>query len=381
MTTMNDTDTIALYCEMRAYIRPDSSLVWEGPGGQRITGGTGKHQITFSDRTSSVAVNGSGVHVPSRVSTLIITNPEPSDAGTYTCSVMGTSKAVTIELVVNGRNIILDTTADGTQTNSTTNLGNNGTLHLTFIAILTGLLVITAIAICYRMHARNACTKVNNHAGSNPIYDYILTLPGLDPDDHGIHHHNGQAESDESTATRTDGVVNDVISDDLTIERNYDEPNDNLNTCAHDSINTTEINVEHGVTVDSEMNVACGLTTDGISNSEKSVTYGVHTDDTDATTEVNMIYDHLATDADMTEIKNETDCVATDGIDTMERNIAYDVADTISMDNNDAYGVAIDGIGIDTMNRNIAYGAVLNQNQDDSAGDADAMVDDDSICM
>ena len=70
------------------------------------------------------------------------------------------------------------------------------------------------------------------------------------------------------------------------------------------------------------------------------MTYGVHTDDTD--TEVNMIYDHLTTDAYMTD-KNET---------------------TI-MDNNEAYGTAIDGIGIDTMERNIAYGAILSQ--DDSS--------------
>ena len=101
MATVDDS-TIALYCEMSAFIRSDSSLIWEGPVGQRINGGTGKHQITFSDGSPDAAANGGGVLVPSRVSTLTITNPEPSDAGTYTCSVMDTSEAVILELQVNG---------------------------------------------------------------------------------------------------------------------------------------------------------------------------------------------------------------------------------------------------------------------------------------
>ena len=101
MTTMDDS-TIELQCEMRAYIRPDSFLMWEGPGGRSITGGTGKHQIMFSDGSPGAAANGGALVVPSRVSTLIITNPEPSDAGTYTCTVMGTTAAVTMELTVNG---------------------------------------------------------------------------------------------------------------------------------------------------------------------------------------------------------------------------------------------------------------------------------------
>ena len=101
MATMDDS-TIELHCEMRAYIRPDNFLMWEGPNSRSITGGTGKHQIMFSDGTPGAAANGGSVVVPSRVSTLIITNPEPSDAGTYTCTVMDTNEAVTMELTVNG---------------------------------------------------------------------------------------------------------------------------------------------------------------------------------------------------------------------------------------------------------------------------------------
>lgn len=97
----SDDPAAVLSCEMRAYIRPDSSLIWEGPSGRRITGGTGKYQIVFSDGSPGAAANGSDVLVPSRVSTLTITNPEPSDAGTYTCMVMETNEAVTTELIVN----------------------------------------------------------------------------------------------------------------------------------------------------------------------------------------------------------------------------------------------------------------------------------------
>ena len=67
MATMNDSIILllALYCEMRGFIRPDSSLIWEGPGGQKISGGMGKHQITFSDGSPGAAANGGGVLVPS----------------------------------------------------------------------------------------------------------------------------------------------------------------------------------------------------------------------------------------------------------------------------------------------------------------------------
>ena len=187
MATM-DESTIALCCEMRAFIRPDSSLIWEGPGGQRISGGTGKHQITFSDGSPNAAANGFVLLVPSRVSTLTITNPEPSDAGTYTCSVMGTSEAVTIELDTNILTTDLDintTDVNSVDVNSTdcphtekiftTSLTHNvnGTPQPIVIilgsttALMMGLLFITAIALCYvAMHTR---AKLKSDAKSNPV--------------------------------------------------------------------------------------------------------------------------------------------------------------------------------------------------------------------
>lgn len=102
--------SVELACEMRQYIRPDNFLTWEGPGGQTITSGTIRHQIIFTDGLPDEAANGSFHVVPSRISTLVISNPEPADTGTYTCRVMGTSQVVDIQLVVNG----FDTTQSGT---------------------------------------------------------------------------------------------------------------------------------------------------------------------------------------------------------------------------------------------------------------------------
>ena len=93
--------TVELSCEMGAYIRPDSSLIWEGPSGRRITDEVDKYQITFSDGLPDTAVDGSGVLVPSRVSTLTIYEPEKSDQGVYTCSVMGTNKSIELVIMIN----------------------------------------------------------------------------------------------------------------------------------------------------------------------------------------------------------------------------------------------------------------------------------------
>ena len=56
-------------------------------------------------------------------------------------------------------------------------------------------------------------------------------------------------------------------------------------------------------------------------------------------------------------------------------NAAYSVMDTI-VEENEAYGVAIDGIGIEVMKGNIAYGEVTFQG--DSTGDGVELLDQDS---
>ena len=102
--------TVELACEMRQYIRPDNFLMWQGPGSQIITNGTSRHQLVFTDGSPNEAANGNANLVPSRISTLVISNPEPADTGTYTCTVVGTSQVVAIQLEVHAS----DTTVSGT---------------------------------------------------------------------------------------------------------------------------------------------------------------------------------------------------------------------------------------------------------------------------
>ena len=102
MATTSDA-TVELSCEMSAFIRPDTSLIWEGPDNQILANGM-KHQITFSNGSRYTAVDGSGRLVPSRVSTLIISNPDKSDQGVYTCSIMGTNATIDLVIMINDAN-------------------------------------------------------------------------------------------------------------------------------------------------------------------------------------------------------------------------------------------------------------------------------------
>ena len=237
--TMNDS-MVALECEMKAFIRTDSSLIWERPGGQRITNGTGKHQITFSDGSPSTAANGGGELVPSRVSTLVISNPEPSDAGTYTCRVLDVTDAVvTIDLLVDGLRgiettdiIDTDTTrSDAAQTESTTASSSNNSIFPVIGAVLGTIAVVVliiagilAVAVCSVIRAQNRSKKVyvsNKDTGiPQPVYDYI-DLPEH-KDSHGQrvdHRYSGPSNQ----VNWNDGDDYDEIKDNAEI---YDEIRD-----------------------------------------------------------------------------------------------------------------------------------------------------------
>ena len=342
MSTVNATtngSTIELHCEMRAFIRPDSSLIWEGPGHQRITDGTGKYQITFSDGSPDAAANGSTMLVPSRVSTLIITDPEPSDAGTYTCRVMGVNNTVvTFNLLVDGlrrteiTDIIsttvttaginsyttrLDTQATSTTaspsdnldtraTSTTASLSDNRTLQVigivlgsvtAIILILSGLL---AVVVCGVFRTQNKSRKVhvsNKGAGiQQPVYDYI-DLPELDA---GIDRRYSGLPNQAKQNERDYDVIkydpNAEIYDEIRDTRERDDTYDTINI-----VNTTEMNNER-------------------IDSEKSGVYEV------------PIGGHGIT---ALVIDNEVFGVATDGADinTMERNKADHSGATIQDDN------------------------------------------------
>ena len=230
-TTINDS-TVALECEMRAFIRPDSSLTWEGPGGRRITDRTGKHQITFSDGTPDTAANGSASLIPSRVSTLTITNLEPSDSGIYTCRVVDI--AVNINLLVDGlrkmeaTDIIsttVTTTAGTSEAGSITASPSNNQIFQVVGAILGAVAVVTlilagllAVIVCRVFRTQRESRKVHvsiaNHAGVHqPVYDYI-DLP-----EHKLDHDHGSAGVDR----RYSGLPNQVSKEN---DRDYDEIKD-----------------------------------------------------------------------------------------------------------------------------------------------------------
>ena len=233
--TMDDS-TVALECEMRAYIRPDSSLIWEGPGDQRIVSGTDKHQITFSDGSQGTAAKGSGALVPSRVSILVISNSEPSDTGTYTCRVVGVTNAVVaIDLLVDGLRGIVDpdiigTTISDAQTESTTASSSSSPIFPVIgavlgsvamvVLILAGILV---VVVCGVIHAQNRSRNVyvsNKDAGiPQPVYDYI-DLPELKDD-------NGQRVDRRYNGPPNQVNRNDAYGDDYNeIKNDADEIRD-----------------------------------------------------------------------------------------------------------------------------------------------------------
>ena len=287
---------------MRAFIRPDSSLIWEGPGGQRITDRTGKHQITFSDGTPDTAANGSAFLVPSRVSTLTITNPEPSDTGTYTCRVMGTNQAIVFNLLVTEAINFTNTIPNG--------LNNVLIIGCTIAAIivLACLLAVAVAVFCVLGRIGKDRKQNSSSIDSNQVYP--MSLPG----DGGNHSEKG------ATAL--------VSNDTLLIEIDEVKANEAYGV-ATDGIDAVEMNAAYGVATDGidvlEMNAAYGVARGGIEAMEMNAAYGVARDSIDAM-EMNAAYG-----------------VDRDGTDAMEGNVAYGVArdDIVTMEMNAAYGIYI----------------------------------------
>ena len=332
VATTDDTNT-EMSCEMKAYIRPDSSLIWEGPDGQRITPGvTNKHQITFTNGTPNASVNGDFVLFPSRLSTLTISNPEPSDNGTYTCSVVGTDQAITIELVVLNN---ADTTNSTNFTNTTpiTTRLDISVIIGSVIAAL-GLLAFAAIALCFVGCVHNRRKKHNND--SYPMNEYPLTISGNDVDQTVV---TSRVTVDYTESNKADRVVTDVIE---AVEENK------ANDVATDDIDAMEENKAYGVVTDGievmEENKANGVATDDIDVMEENKAYGVVTNGTEAMEE-NKANGEVTDDIDAME-ENKAYGVVTDGIDAMEENKANSVVtDGIeAMEENKAYSIVWDNV-------------------------------------
>ena len=89
---------VSLSCEMSLYLRPDEDLQWFR-GGQLITSGSGRHSITYTDGSGLGRFGGDDLG-SSRVSTLVISQPQTSDSGTYTCAIRNTQHSQDLQLTV-----------------------------------------------------------------------------------------------------------------------------------------------------------------------------------------------------------------------------------------------------------------------------------------
>ena len=249
--SIND-NSIELSCEMSAFIRPDSFLIWEGPGGRKITGGTKKYQITFSNGSPEQGVNRTVELVPSRVSTLTIFNLEPSDAGNYTCSVKGTDQAVSVTLIMDETIIATTPTnsfiGDDVTTSfspsplTTATSSHSKNKSVSFIPVIAGSVAgvlgllavpVSFIILCIIFKCKRTKETVSI-AYSYPIYDYPTHLP--ENNDYQI----------VAEKTRTEGMSLDAV-----MERNEAY---GLSPCAldedycelNDSSSAADINGESG---------------------------------------------------------------------------------------------------------------------------------------
>ena len=90
--------SVSLSCEMSLYLRPDEDLQWFR-GGQLISDTNERYTITYTDGTEEGQF-GSDTIGNSRVSTLVISQPQPSDSANYTCAIRNTEQSQDIQLTV-----------------------------------------------------------------------------------------------------------------------------------------------------------------------------------------------------------------------------------------------------------------------------------------
>ena len=98
--TVADNETeVKLSCEMSEYIHPDEDLKWF-KGEKLLTNGS-KYAITYHNG-SGHGQNGRYKIGLSRMSMLVISEPQITDAGIYTCNIRGTNQSIITLLSVVG---------------------------------------------------------------------------------------------------------------------------------------------------------------------------------------------------------------------------------------------------------------------------------------
>ena len=90
---------VGLHCEMTLYLRPDEALQWFHDG-ERVVA-TERHTISYRD-WNGIGQFGGEENQASRVSTLLISQPQMADSGIYTCAIRGTNVSQDIQLSLLG---------------------------------------------------------------------------------------------------------------------------------------------------------------------------------------------------------------------------------------------------------------------------------------
>ena len=178
MTAYSNESEVELQCEMTLYIRADEDLQWFN-GSTMITSGTNRHTISYHNGTAHAAQNGGNIFIPGRVSVLTISNPQQSDAGTYSCRILGTEQSADIQLNVMStqQNTLPPTISPAATptglwtavTHSTTTLpsGIAAVLIVVGFIILATITVSTIIIIVLLVRRKNFKMTANKAYGNN----------------------------------------------------------------------------------------------------------------------------------------------------------------------------------------------------------------------
>ena len=100
IVVFDNATNMSMSCEMSLYLRPDEDLQWFR-GEEMISGDSERYTITYTDGTPMMGQFGGDSVGPSRLSTLVISQPQMSDSDRYTCAILNTDHRVEMQLTVN----------------------------------------------------------------------------------------------------------------------------------------------------------------------------------------------------------------------------------------------------------------------------------------
>lgn len=105
LTVSHELPKVPLSCEMSLYLHPDEDLQWFRDGELINKTEEVRYAVSYSIGSGEGQFGGP-VSNRSRVSTLLITEPQLSDSGTYTCAIRNTAHSQDIELTIVTRKLL-----------------------------------------------------------------------------------------------------------------------------------------------------------------------------------------------------------------------------------------------------------------------------------